>query len=80
MIYDFTMSNIHTLDFFHILLCERKVENIKVLLNPIYMNRFRNDDNTALNIPAKGHLCGRFPVLLADFNQNRIFKTEAATF
>lgn len=80
MVYNFTVTNIHDFDFLHILLGERKIKYVKVLSDPVLMDGFRYDDDTALDVPAEGHLRGGFPVLTADLNQNRVCKEVTKPF
>ena len=44
------------------------------------MDRFRNNDNAALRIPAESHLSGAFSVLFPDFRQNRVGEDSVVPF
>lgn len=74
MIYNFTVPNIHCSNFFHIIMGKRKIKHIEILHDSLLVDRFWNNHDTALNIPAKSHLCSRLAVLISNIRQDRIGK------
>lgn len=73
-----TSARVEHCDSCHIPVRERKVENIEVLSHPLYVGRFWDDDDTALNEPSQGDLRHRFAVLMSYFGQYRIRKETVA--
>ena len=73
-----TSARVEHCDSCHIPVRERKVENIEVLSHPLYVGRFWDDDDAALNEPSQGDLRHRFAVLMSYFGQYRIRKETVA--
>lgn len=62
----------------HVFIGECEIEDIDILLHPLDVGRFRNDDYAALYEPTQGDLRHRFAVFMTDFGKNRI-REEAVT-
>ena len=67
------LSRIHqSFDGGHILGGEGEIEQVEVLLHPIFVDGLRDDDDIALEQEAQGDLCGGLSILCADGGQNRV--------
>ena len=60
---------VHGVDGFHFILGELEVEDVDIILNPVFVRGFGDDGDISLNQPAKTDLYGCFMVLLADMGQ-----------
>lgn len=63
VIYDFAVTGVHGLNLLHILFRQSEIKYIQVLFHSVLVDGFGDYDHTALDIPAKCHLCCGFPVL-----------------
>src|SRR5690606_28751541 len=52
---------------FHILIGQREVEYVNVFANPFWMDGFRNDDRTFLQVPTQNDLGRCFAVFFRQF-------------
>lgn len=72
MIYYLAVTDIEGGYLIHILLIEFEIPNVKVLLDTILMNGFRDNHNTSVDISAECDLCGCFAVFCAYFAEYRV--------
>ncbi len=66
------LAAIQCFDCCHIFCGQREIKQIKVLLHPLFVGGFRNDNHIALKQETKGGLSHGLAVLLTDFCQYRI--------
>ena len=65
-------ATIQSFNFCHFFCGQCEIEEVKVLLHTIFVNRFRNDNHIILKEETKGCLCSSFSVFFIDLCQNRI--------
>lgn len=65
-------ATIQSFNFYHFFCGQCEIEEVKVLLHTIFVNRFRNDNHIILKEEMKGCLCSSFSVFFIDLCQNRI--------
>ena len=58
-------ATIQSFNFCHFFCGQCEIEEVKVLLHTIFVNRFRNDNHIILKEETKGCLCSSFSVFLA---------------
>lgn len=80
VIHNFAVSHIQNIDFFHLVFCQRKIPDVKILLHTIFMNRFGDNYYAALDIPPQGHLGGGFAVSTSNLRQNRVGEDTKLSF
>ena len=63
------VSHVECGDGSHIFVCQLKIGNVGVLLHPFYVNRFGDDDDATLDLPAQSDLYYAFPIFATDFGK-----------
>lgn len=66
------LFRIQRADSLHVFIAEGKIENIDIFLHPFFVDRFRDDDDAALQEPAEHDLTCRLAVLLGNLLQKRM--------
>ena len=69
MVYDFAVTKILGSDPLHFLISQPEIPDVDILLHSLHMDRFWNDRNAALGIPAERHLSRALSVLFTDLSQ-----------
>ena len=64
----------------HLVVCQSKIEYVKVLSHPFLANRLGDDHNFSLNQPAKDHLGYRLVMGLAYQSEGGICEEVVSTF
>lgn len=73
-------ATIQNFNFCHFFCGQCEIEEVKVLLHTIFVNRFRNDNHIILKEEMKGCLCSSFSVFFINLCQNRIGEYIVASF
>ena len=73
-------ATIQSFNFCHFFCSQCEIEEVKVLLHTIFVNRFRNDNHIILKEETKGCLCSSFSVFFINLCQNRIGEYIVASF
>ena len=73
-----TTARVERGDGGHILVGECEIEYVDILLHPLYVSRFGDDDDAALDEPTQGDLRHAFAVLATDFCKHRICEETVA--
>lgn len=60
-------ATIQSFNFCHFFCGQCEIEEVKVLLHTIFVNRFRNDNHIILKEETKGCLCSSFPYFSSIF-------------
>ena len=63
-------SLVHAIERLHILLCDRKIEDIKILCKALRIFRLRNGKDALLDVPAEQQLGWRFEILFRNFRNH----------
>src|SRR3954454_15518302 len=74
------LTRVERCDLRHLFVGQLEVEHVEVLAHPLRAHRLRDDDDLALDEPAKDDLRDRLRVCLADFREQRVLEQVVAAF
>ena len=73
------IAKIQWTDFLHLLFSQCKIPYLEILFDSRFVNRFRNDHNAALHIPAQNNLSYGLSVCGSDFFYHLVVKRIVAS-